>query len=233
MLSPRSAPPVRPAPSSFRVKLFRAGVALSVAAIVLLVLVVLSWSPLISFDRSVSTTWHRWAVDAPGLVRFNRILSDWVWDPWTMRALIAVAFCWLWWRRERLLAVWIAVTSATGTFLQQGVKAAVGRERPQWPDPVDSAHYAAFPSGHALTATVTCGLLLWLLVRHGAGTKVWRLSLVAAAVSVIGVGLTRLFLGVHWPSDVLEGWLMGMAWVAFSITAYDRFVRSRQGSDTP
>ncbi|MEU5403673.1 phosphatase PAP2 family protein [Streptomyces sp. NPDC005963] len=228
MPSPRSTSPVRttspPSPS----KLLSAAVALTVAAVVLLVLVAVSWSPLISFDRSVSTSWHRWAVDSPDLVRFNRVLSDWVWDPWTMRALVAAAFCWLWWRHERLLAVWIAVTSATGTFLQQGVKAAVGRERPHWPDPVDSAHYAAFPSGHALTATVTCGLLLWLLVRHGAGTAVWRWSLIGAVVSVIGVGLTRLFLGVHWPSDVLEGWLMGLAWVAFSIILYDRYVRSRE-----
>ncbi|GAA4962095.1 hypothetical protein GCM10023238_31650 [Streptomyces heliomycini] len=55
---------------------------------------------------------------------------------------------------------------------------------------MDSAHYAAFPSGHAMTATIVCGLLLWLLHRHGAGRALWRTALAVAALSVTGVGLT-------------------------------------------
>ncbi|MCM2392340.1 phosphatase PAP2 family protein [Streptomyces albipurpureus] len=228
MRSSRSAPPVHPAHSSSPNNALRSGLALAGLSAVLLVLVALSWSPLISFDRWTANGLHRWAVDEPGLVHVNRVFSDWVWDPWTMRALIAVVFCWLWWKRERLLAVWIAVTAATGTFFQQGLKAALDRDRPTWPDPVDSANYASFPSGHAMTATVTCGLLLWLLRTHGAGATVYRWSLVVAAVSVVGVGLTRLFLGVHWPSDVLAGWLMGLCWVAFSIALYERYERSQR-----
>src|SRR5437868_6442408 len=83
----------------------------------------------------------------------------------------------------------------------------IDRPRPVWPDPVDSARYAAFPSGHAMTATVVCGLLLWLLHHHGAGRALWRTALTTAVVSVAGAGLTRVWLGVHWPSDVLGGWL--------------------------
>ncbi|MFB7917191.1 phosphatase PAP2 family protein [Streptomyces sp. NPDC056061] len=220
MSSSSSAPPPR---TSTRVTPFGTAVVCSVLFTVLLVLVTTRWSPLMALDRSVARSLHRNAVAEPGLVRANRILTDWVWDPWTMRALVAAAVVALCCRGARMLAAWIAATGVLAAVLQQGLKSAVGRERPRWPDPVDSAHYAAFPSGHAMTAMVSCGLLLWLLHRHGASPVVWRAALVAAGVSVVGVGVTRLYLGVHWPSDVLGGWLLGAALVGFAAAGYARY----------
>ncbi|MGW4204793.1 phosphatase PAP2 family protein [Streptomyces sp. NPDC004726] len=225
MQPPGSAPPTPPVPVCRpRPRLpsgpARAGMVLTVLSAVLLVLVVLSWSPLVSFDRSVAQALHHRAVVEPGLVRVNRILTDWVWDPWTMRALVGAVVCLLWWRREWLLGSWLAGTLVLGTVVQQSVKYAVGRERPRWPDPVDTAHFSAFPSGHVLTAMVACGLLLWLLRRRGTTGRAWSWSVAVAAVSVVGVGWTRMYLGVHWPTDVLGGWLMGGALVAFSIACY-------------
>lgn len=81
-----------------------------------------------------------------------------------------------------------------------------------WPDPVDSANYAAYPSGHAMTATVVCGLLLWLVPR-GAPRRYAHPARALVALSVLGAGFTRLYLGVHWPTDVLAGWLLGVALV--------------------
>ncbi|MEV5774033.1 phosphatase PAP2 family protein [Streptomyces antimycoticus] len=188
--------------------------------LVLLALVAAHWGPLGNVDREIAVALHRSAVEHHGWTRTNRVLSDWIWDPWAMRALLAVAVGWLLWRRERRLALWVAVTAAVGTALQQAVKAAVDRERPRWPDPVDSAHYAAFPSGHALTAIVAFGLLLWLMTLHGASARWLRLMIAVAAVSVLGVGFTRLYLGVHWPSDVLGGWLLGAALVYGAIASY-------------
>lgn len=222
MPSPPPAPPTR---TRFGVTPFGTAVVCASAALVLLILVAVRWPPLMRLDCTVATALHRRAVTEPGLVHVNRILTDWVWDPWTMRALIAVAVVALWWRGARALAVWVAGTSVLSTVLQQGLKSAVGRERPQWPDPVDSAHYAAFPSGHAMTAMVSCALLLWLLRRHEPGPLVWRTALVVAWVSVIGVGVTRLYLGVHWLSDVLGGWLLGAALAGFSIAGFARYER--------
>lgn len=219
-----SSPPL---PRPYRIRasalVLRTGAACAALFLALLALVAARWSPLMSLDRTVADALHRRAVTEPGLVHVNRVLTDWLWDPWTMRALIAVAVVALWWRGARSLAVWVAAASVLSSLLQQGIKAAVDRERPQWPDPVDSAHYAAFPSGHAMTATVSCGLLLWLLHRHGAGPRMWRTALAAAWVSVLGVGITRLYLGVHWPSDVLGGWLLGAALVAFTVAGFERY----------
>ncbi|MFJ9209832.1 phosphatase PAP2 family protein [Streptomyces sp. NPDC102264] len=218
-------PPARPP----RAGLTGAGAVATLLAVLsgmLTVLVVAEWAPLISFDRWVADGLHRRAVDEPGATWANRVLTDWVWDPWMMRLLTAVAVITLWLRHERLLALWTTGTAALGAAVSQGVKAAVDRERPRWPDPVDSAHFAAFPSGHAMTAAVTCGLLLWLARRHGAGGRLWRTAVVVAAVSVAGAGLTRLWLGVHWGTDVMAGWLFGGCLVAFSVSLYGRVTLS-------
>ncbi|MET9519237.1 phosphatase PAP2 family protein [Streptomyces sp. NPDC002994] len=222
---PQSPPPSRPEPPAP----VRAAVVLSALSVALLLLVALEWHPLVSFDRSVADTLHDSAVGNPAVTHTNRILSDWVWDPWTMRALVAVVFLWLLRQGERLLALWIAATSALGALVQQGLKGAVGRERPEWPDPVDSAHFSAWPSGHAMTAVVTCGLLVWLLWLRGADPRLRTAVLVVGTLSWVGVGVTRLYLGVHWVSDVLGGWLLGGAVVALSVVAYGRLVASREG----
>ena len=212
--SPPRTPPHRTAA--------RLAAALAVCCALLLAVVVLRWRPLLVLDGDISITTHRWAVSDHGVTHAFRVLTDWVWDPLTMRLVCAAAAVWLGWRRAAWwTALWLAVAVALATILQQGVKTAVGRPRPAWPDPVDSAHYAAFPSGHAMTATVVCGLLLWLLHRRGAGRALWRTAVAVAAVSVAGAGLTRVWLGVHWPSDVLGGWLLGALVVAVAVAVYE------------
>ncbi len=191
----------------------QAGIGCALLAAVLTALVVAQWRPLLSFDEQVVRDLHRHAVAHPGVTQTMRIFSDWVWDPWAMRALAAAACVLLWLRGRRERAVRLAVAALGATAVQQGVKALVGRERPQWPDPVDRAEFAAYPSGHAMTATVVCGLLLWLLPRRAPRWAV-GVAWAAAVVSVLGVGFTRIYLGVHWPSDVLGGWLLGVALVA-------------------
>ncbi|GAA2218488.1 phosphatase PAP2 family protein [Streptomyces nogalater] len=208
----------------------RAAVALGACSVLLLVLVAVRWHPLVTLDGDIARTAHRWAVRDRALTQACRVLTDWVWDPLTMRLVCAAAAGWLVWRRAAWwTALWLAVAVALAAIVQQSVKAAVGRPRPVWPDPVDSAHYAAFPSGHALTATVVCGLLLWLLRRRGAGRALWRTAVAAAVVSVAGVGVTRVWLGVHWASDVLGGWLFGALLVALAVLVYE-WPRHRRGT---
>ncbi|MER6983605.1 phosphatase PAP2 family protein [Streptomyces carpinensis] len=211
-------PPVRPTAAA------RLTSALALCSAVLAALVVVRWRPLITLDAAVARTTHGWAVHEHGLTHAFRVLTDWAWDPLTMRLLCAVAAVWLVWRRSAWwTAVWLAGTCALAAVLQQGLKAAVDRPRPVWPDPVDSAHYAAFPSGHAMTAAVVCGLLLWLLRRGGAAGTPWGAAVALAVLSVAGAGVTRVWLGVHWPSDVLGGWLLGAAVAAGAVIVHNRW----------
>ncbi|MFD9974447.1 phosphatase PAP2 family protein [Streptomyces sp. NPDC059017] len=200
----------------------------AVVTVLLLVTVAVGWEPLVSADRTVAVALHESALAEPGFTRANRILSDWVWDPWTMRALVVAVVLGLLWRGERLPALWVAAASLLGSAVQQLLKVLVGRQRPVWSEPVDYAHYAAFPSGHAMTATVTCGLLLWLLARTGAGPGLRRTAALLAAVSVLGVGFTRLYLGVHWLTDVVAGWLLGICVVAVAVGSYERLALNRE-----
>ncbi|KPI19488.1 phosphoesterase PA-phosphatase related protein [Actinobacteria bacterium OK006] len=226
MQSPPLDPPLRtPTPGTAALT----AAVLTVPSVLLLLLVAFSWRPLLVLDGDIARTTHRWAVDEPGATQVFRVLTDWVWDPWTMRALGALVVLLLAWRRSAWWpALWVTAACVLGTVVQQSLKAAVGRARPVWPDPVDSAHYAAFPSGHAMTATVVCGLLLWLLQLYGAGRALRRTALALAVVSVVGVGLTRVWLGVHWPSDVLGGWLLGALVVALAVMTHERLFGSER-----
>ena len=203
---------------------FRWAGALALCSALLLALVAVRWYPLMTLDGDIAETTHRWAVDEQGVTHAFRILTDWVWDPWTMRILTAAVAVWLVWRKAaRWTAVWLVATCALATVVQQTLKAVLDRPRPVWPDPVDSAHYAAFPSGHAMTATVVCGLLLWLLHRYGAGRALWRTAVAVVAVTVAGVGLTRVWLGVHWATDVIGGWLLGALIVVLAVRVHTRW----------
>ncbi|MFJ8192619.1 phosphatase PAP2 family protein [Streptomyces sp. NPDC096094] len=218
-MPPVDSPPSPPRPRTAR----RVTSALAVCSALLLTLVAVEWHPLISLDDDIAGTTHRWAVDEPGITHAMRILTDWVWDTWTMRLLCAVVVLWLWFRRgDRWTAVWLGTACLLGSLLQQALKAAVDRARPVWPDPVDSAHYAAFPSGHAMTATFVCGLLVWLLHHYGAARSPRLTALAVAVVSVAGVGVTRVWLGVHWATDVVGGWLLGALVVAVAVLIHRR-----------
>ncbi|MFD9304341.1 phosphatase PAP2 family protein [Streptomyces sp. NPDC060048] len=190
----------------------RLGCVLLAAVALLTVLVMARRQPLTPYDEGIARSLHGYAASHPGVTRVMRVLTDWFWDPWTMRVLAAAACLWLWRRGEGRCALRVGLVVLGASAVQMGLKASVGRERPVWPDPVDSAHYSAYPSGHAMTATVVCGLLLCLVPRGGPG-RFARFALAAAVavatVSVLGVGFTRLYLGVHWFSDVLAGWLLG------------------------
>ncbi|WP_255947693.1 phosphatase PAP2 family protein [Streptomyces odontomachi] len=216
-MHPAAPSGARSDPRTTRRTAVRVALLLALPCALLVALVAARWTPLMDLDTDWARATHRQALADPGLTHANRVLTDRVWDPWTMRALAVLAALWWGVRGAWRPAVWLLVTVVCGALVQQGVKAAVARPRPVWRHPVDTAHYAAFPSGHAMTATVVCGALLWLLyMRHGRGPLWWTASGLAV-VSVAGVGLTRVWLGVHWPSDVLGGWLLGALTVAVAV----------------
>jgi undecaprenyl-diphosphatase len=235
--SPHAPHPVVPAPgppSRLHGIALRAAVVLALCSLALLALVDASWQPLVALDAEVARTTHRWAVREDGATALFRLLTDWVWDPLTLRALTVAVAVWLAWRRgQGWSALWLLGAVAVAAVAQQALKALVARPRPVWPDPVDHARYAAFPSGHAMTAAVCCGLLLWVLHRHGPGPRVWRAAVAVAVVSVVGVGLTRVWLGVHWLSDVVGGWLLGALAVAAAILVHERLPRLRESRSRP
>ncbi|KGN39864.1 phosphatase PAP2 family protein [Knoellia aerolata] len=78
----------------------------------------------------------------------------------------------------------------------------------------------SFPSGHTLNATVILGLTAYLLVLWINRRRVRALVIVVLGVLVVGMGLSRVFLGHHWLTDVVAGWAVGLAWLAVVITGH-------------
>src|ERR1044072_7024705 len=137
----------------------RATGVLALCSVLLLVLVAVEGHPLLTVDGDIADTTHRWAVDEPGVTHTFRILTDWVWDPWAMRIVAAVAVVWLVGRRHP--------TSATRPA---AAPRALGAPPP----------FPAARRGHARPATVVCGLRRWLLHHYGAGRALWFTALALA-----------------------------------------------------
>ncbi|MFD8701219.1 phosphatase PAP2 family protein [Kitasatospora sp. NPDC059648] len=184
-----------------------ASLALGCAALfcLLATLVTGHWHPLHQFDQDWTSELHDYARDHRIWTAAVQTLSD-IGGPVTMRALLGIAAAWLWLIGARVLAGWVAAQTLVGWGAQWALKLAVDRQRPAFSDPVSHAGGPAFPSGHAMASAITCTVLvglLWYRVDRRGRTAACSV----AAATVLTIGWTRTALGVHWPSDVVAGWL--------------------------
>jgi membrane-associated phospholipid phosphatase len=108
----------------------------------------------------------------------------------------------------------LAGVASVGVYLGLRVNALVGRVRPSVTDWAGTAGGPSFPSGHTTAATIFAASCAWALAgRVRAGWQRRALWAGAAAYAVM-VGCSRVWLGVHWPTDVVGGWLFGVTWFA-------------------
>ncbi len=115
-------------------------------------------------------------------------------------------------------ALVLAVAAAGGQALSSSVKALFDRPRPDLVPWGTDALTASFPSGHATMAAATWLTLAAMLARAEPRRRLKALYLALAALIVAAVGVSRVYLGVHWPSDVLAGWALGAAWALLCYT---------------
>jgi membrane-associated phospholipid phosphatase len=131
----------------------------------------------------------------------------------TLLAVTLVAAIVLWRRRERVAAAFVVLALAGAQLLSNGLKLVFQRERPFFPDPLATASTFSFPSGHALVSLAVYGAIALVLARHFS-TRRQALLFGAVAVLVLAIGFSRLYLGVHFLSDVLAGYAAGIAWLS-------------------
>ena len=186
---------------------------------------------LIRIDTSAARHLHDWVRGSDDLVRELKILTFFGSPVW-FYLIVTPAVLWVWRRGHTRLAVFLVVTTLGGGLLDTIVKEAVGRPRPSLVDPVATAHGKSFPSGHAMSSTVAYGALL-LVFLPAIGRRYRPVVFAGVVVLVLAIGFSRLALGVHYISDVVGGFVLGLAWLAAATAAFStwRVERGRPAVD--
>ena len=115
----------------------------------------------------------------------------------------------------------VAATAAGSLTLTVVGKAVVGRARPPLAAAVAPFESSpSFPSGHSLNSMAVAGIVAYLLVLHQRRALPRVVTIAAAASFAVAMGLTRVYLGHHWLTDVVVAWTLGLSWVAVVVTAH-------------
>jgi undecaprenyl-diphosphatase len=144
--------------------------------------------------------------------------------------IVAISGMFLWLTKHKYSALLLLISTSGGLLLNNFLKAGFGRPRPQvfeWGTTVVST---SFPSGHAMGAAVAYGTVAYLAARLQERRLHRVITLICAAVLIVLISVSRLYLGVHYPSDVLAGVIIGLAWAGFcmaTLEAIQLYARNR------
>lgn len=227
---PRLLRPRRGTPDSrLGVRLAFAGGAVFLVAVPVSLLWVLVRSQsegLTDVDTRVALEVTSYVRQRPALEETLEVLAR-VTSPWNLRAIALVVAVLLWVRGRRRLAIWLAVTMAVGGALGFFIKLLVQRARPAIDEPLATAGGYSFPSGHALNSMLFAAAMLVLASTFL--TRPWRIVCwVGAVLLVVVTGFDRIGLGVHYASDVVGGWAVGLATVLGTVAAFDAWRRAER-----
>jgi undecaprenyl-diphosphatase len=175
------------------------------------------------FDQVVRTWIHHFA--STGMTRAMHAISLMGYEILLVEVVIAfIVFAKLRWKRA---ALWLAIAMIGSVLLDLALKSAYHRVRPTafFGSP---ARYYSFPSGHALSSLCFYGVIAGLFSARIKSLALRILIWVAAAALVVAIGLSRIYLGVHYPSDVLAGYLAATVWVG-TVIVLDHVRKVRKG----
>lgn len=208
-------------PARVGVRATVAGVAVFLLAVpfALLVMLVTSESEWVErLDRGVADSLNDLVLGTAGAAGALEVIGR-VSEPWWLRAVALVVAIVIGMRGRRRAAAWLVVTVVVGGLVGLGLKLLVQRARPVFDEPVYVATGYSFPSGHALNSMlIVTALLVVLWPVMGRAGRI--LGAAGGAVIVLVVGLDRIALGVHYLTDVVAGWAVGLAVVAGTAAAF-------------
>ncbi len=165
-----------------------------------------------AFDKSFLLWLHQFA--NPSLDRVMLTITR-LGDPGIVVIVAGVTLGILWWRRYREEAKIFVLACLGALILCTGLKLAFGKVRPQlWHQLISETSFS-FPSGHALGSLVLYGFLAYELATHYPKQAKFIYSF--AVVLIAAVGISRLYLGVHWPTDIIAGYGVGFLWLMMCI----------------
>lgn len=134
-------------------------------------------------------------------------------------ALITILVLWLM-KKDYVAMATIALAVALGNEVNKLLKNWVGRERPTL-EHLDEVASLSFPSGHAMVGIILYMLIAYFLVKYTPSWKGKWLSIIACTVMILLVGISRIILHVHYPSDVIAGFAFGFIWAFLWMLIYE------------
>jgi len=162
-------------------------------------------------DQSLQSWVHGFT--RPVLTEVMRSLS-WIGSPYMLAPSVALAAGLLWRTRQRDDAVLVAAAALGGVALDEVMKLHFKRLRPDVPWAFVHEHSFSFPSGHSVLAMVMYGIIVYK-TQDKLHSKLAKATLMASAfLMVVGIGVSRVYLGAHFPSDVAGGYFVGAVWLA-------------------
>jgi undecaprenyl-diphosphatase len=138
-----------------------------------------------------------------------------------LMTMVAVSALFLWLSNHRFSALLLVVATWGGVVINSLLKTTFNRPRPQVFEWGADVLTSSFPSGHAMSATVAYGTVAYLAARLQTSRVARWLTIAIAGVLIVLIGTSRLYLGVHYPSDVVAGSLMGLGWAAFCMATLE------------
>jgi undecaprenyl-diphosphatase len=157
----------------------------------------------------------------PLLLAFARFFTA-LGEPTVLIAAGAAAALWLWYAGRGRLGIVLLLIALLGRGLSEVQKYEVARVRPALEPHLVVVKTQSFPSGHASSSMI---FYLALAIALTAGTRWDRAAAAAAVLISLLIGVSRVMLGVHWPSDVVGGWAFGMLWVLLTLRPAERLLR--------
>jgi undecaprenyl-diphosphatase len=131
-------------------------------------------------------------------------------------------------RKRKVEAWWYTAAALSGWALYALAKLAVERPRPHViPRLMHGAGWYSYPSGHAMLAPIIFGLGIIVWAAPSPSPALRRAALALAAFLALGIGFSRVYVGVHYPSDVVGGLLLGTAWSALALLWWERLRERR------
>jgi undecaprenyl-diphosphatase len=187
---------------------------------------VLEQDPIVQFDQSLADAVHSRVTPLTiRLIQAATLAGN------EIAVVLSLAVGLLFILRRRWQDLLLVVLAVAGTeLLVPLIKLVVHRQRPIFTDPIQVLSDFSFPSGHAFLAVTFYGLMAYLVVRRMRSLAARVLVIVLALAIILLVGLTRIYLGVHFLSDVLGGYLGGLAWLIFTIIGVEAARRWRANS---
>ncbi|GEK91972.1 phosphatase PAP2 family protein [Alkalibacterium kapii] len=208
-------------------RLFTLGLLMTIPFLLLVWISFYDWGFVGKLDQVIGTEFYE---ERESLLNSVFIFITRLGDGWFIALLTVVISGYAgFYKKNKQIAWWYLITVSLGAgALNQIVKFIFQRERPSGFDPLIEQGGYSFPSGHAMGSMIAYGALLFLIIRTYSKWKVILPATIIIIPLIALIGISRIYLGVHFPSDVIGGYSLGLAVLAFSLGIYSLFLTKKE-----